>query len=178
MKGRQASDRSPLKTAAGLITQQRTGPRPSGAVPSRNRAATIAATPPVAYASTVVIQHTSMLLMLTSPLQSCLICALLHASSTRCSVQEFAPYRIPQATRTRRYAFGFRDKGGRGTGQKVLPPMEWPVTTKGQPGWDLATDSKAAAVLQCTNVAALIMPSCTLPATDKQRDRQAGDHLA
>lgn len=46
MKGRQASDRSPLKTAAGLITQHRTGPNPLGAVPSLSRAATIAATPP------------------------------------------------------------------------------------------------------------------------------------
>lgn len=46
MKGRQASDRFPLKTAAGLMMQQRTGPRPSGAVPSLNKAATMAATPP------------------------------------------------------------------------------------------------------------------------------------
>ena len=49
VKGRQASDRSPLKTAAGLMTQQRTGPRPSGAVPSLNKAATMAATPPAAH---------------------------------------------------------------------------------------------------------------------------------
>ena len=46
MKGRQASDSSPLKSAAGLMTQHRTGPRPLGAVPSRSKAATIAATPP------------------------------------------------------------------------------------------------------------------------------------
>ena len=52
MKGRQASERSPLKTAAGLMTQQRTGPNPWGAVPSLSRAATTAATPPE-----VVMEH-------------------------------------------------------------------------------------------------------------------------
>lgn len=51
MKGRQASDRAPLNTAAGLMTQHRTGPIPCGAVPSLSRAATMAATPPVAQAS-------------------------------------------------------------------------------------------------------------------------------
>ena len=51
MKGRQASDRAPLNTAAGLMTQHRTGPIPFGAVPSLSSAATIAATPPVAHAS-------------------------------------------------------------------------------------------------------------------------------
>jgi hypothetical protein len=57
MKGRQASDRSPLKTAAGLITQHRTGPKPLGAVPSLSRAATIAATPPAAQDGCDYLQH-------------------------------------------------------------------------------------------------------------------------
>lgn len=51
VKGRQASDKSPLKTAAGLMTQQRTGPSPLGAVPSLSKAATMAATPPAQHAT-------------------------------------------------------------------------------------------------------------------------------
>ena len=57
MKGRQASDRSPLKTAAGLMTQHRTGPKPFGAVPSLSRAATIAATPPGAQDGCDYLEH-------------------------------------------------------------------------------------------------------------------------
>lgn len=57
MKGLQASDRSPLKTAAGLMTQQRTGPNPLGAVPSLSRAATIAATPPATQDSCDYLEH-------------------------------------------------------------------------------------------------------------------------
>ncbi len=57
MKGRQASDRSPLKTAAGLMTQHRTGPNPLGAVPSLSRAATIAATPPATRDECEYLEH-------------------------------------------------------------------------------------------------------------------------
>lgn len=49
VKGRQVSESCPSKTAAGLMTVQRTGPIAAGAVPSLNSAATIAATPPAAH---------------------------------------------------------------------------------------------------------------------------------
>ena len=46
MKGLQASESCPSKTAAGLTTVLLTGPICAGAVPSLSRAATMAATPP------------------------------------------------------------------------------------------------------------------------------------
>lgn len=41
------------------------------------------------------------------------------------------------------------------------PPMEWPVTSSGQPGKRRAASARASEVLQCTYVAASIIPSCT-----------------
>lgn len=76
MKGRQASDRSPLKTAAGLITQHRTGPKPLGAVPSLSRAATIAATPPAAQDGCATFSTRSAIILIAATVLAMLLASL------------------------------------------------------------------------------------------------------